>query len=407
MADLDLSNLPEKSNPDSPSVDLTGLPVTRSNRLGSRYRAAQETNPDDYAKAVDLEAKTSVPARVGVNDLKRVEKQVEPDWDRLRNMSPKTMAHLDDDEFMQFGFDDITNLSAVEQALRSTGDATQAFLDAPVDMLGSFVRSIGNMSQFTGQAITDLLPKKAQEYLRTPLPEWTEMINPTLQAQRSGTAIQNLISPIPADRAGLHTEVASGLGQVGSYAAVTMVNPLYGMALMFAGGADQAVQRAELKGATEEEKAAAWFLGGLVEMGTEKAGLDYLMKAVPPAFRNMGIRWAIDTLLAGGVEATEEWVAGNLQDLVAKGLYDPDQPIDLAPGKNQELASFIVGALFRNVVHTATKGDSLLTAQERANKESERLSTAMKAALESKVRERSVDRFNRFAQDAAGDNPDI
>lgn len=113
-----------------------------------------------------------------------------------------------------------------------------------------------------------------------------------------------------------------------------------------AAGAGEARQRAEVEGATPEEKAQATALGiapGLLELIPAERILGRFFKpaeaaldAVPEGFKARAIARLKDIAKTGGIEAAQEAAQGFAQNLIAQGVYKPEQ--DLIEGLGEQAA---------------------------------------------------------------------
>jgi len=109
-----------------------------------------------------------------------------------------------------------------------------------------------------------------------------------------------------------------------------------GTALGGAAGAGEARQRAEMEGATPEERATATALGilpGLSEalptgrllrfLGPAKKAVD----DIPKTFTDKLLKRGEEILTTAGIEGLQEWSQGLGQNMIAQGLYKPDQEL--------------------------------------------------------------------------------
>ncbi|MET0081080.1 MAG: hypothetical protein ABW119_21685, partial [Candidatus Thiodiazotropha lotti] len=120
---------------------------------------------------------------------------------------------------------------------------------------------------------------------------------------------------------------------------------------------------------------------------------------VPPNIRNRSIRYLVDTVMAGGIEAVEEKVEGILQDLIRKGVYDPDHEVHYGFGREEGVA-FTAAGIARALLHGLTKGRSLQTSEERAAEQVERFKQVRDQIAETETFKRHKESFRTFAQSA-------
>lgn len=109
-----------------------------------------------------------------------------------------------------------------------------------------------------------------------------------------------------------------------------------GTALGGAAGAGEARQRAEMEGATPEERATATALGilpGLSEALPTGRLLRFLAPAkkavddIPKTFTDKLLKRGEEVLTTAGIEGLQEWTQGLGQNMIAQGLYKPDQEL--------------------------------------------------------------------------------
>jgi hypothetical protein len=171
----------------------------------------------------------------------------------------------------------------------------------------------------------------------TPLPEFLE--DPARKGiQTLGGGIQNILAPPPNIQAKLQDdefqlgEVASkfgeALGSFGGILGATAFNPLVGAGLAVSAGAGEASERARAAGAKESERAKASQLGAIVGASELISPLRIIGKFK----RNVGNNVTDDILTRGkrilaegGAEGVQEFSAAVGQNLIEKGIYNPEQ----------------------------------------------------------------------------------
>jgi hypothetical protein len=136
-----------------------------------------------------------------------------------------------------------------------------------------------------------------------------------------------------AASAGYEESVGRKLGEsIGSFAPMLALGPLglagrAGMVGLGVGaGAGEARTRAEREGATAEERGKATFLGmgpGLLEVFAPFR----ILSRVPDAATAQGVQLVKRAALAGGEEAAQEAASNFAQNLIAKGVYKPEQEL--------------------------------------------------------------------------------
>lgn len=116
-------------------------------------------------------------------------------------------------------------------------------------------------------------------------------------------------------------------------------------------GAGEARTRAEQAGATAEERAAATGLG-IIPGALEVFAPFRIVGRLPPDVTATGVQLVKRALLAGGEEAAQEAASGFAQNLIAKGVYKPEQ--QLIEGLGEQAAyGGAVGAIAQGVLDLA------------------------------------------------------
>lgn len=100
-------------------------------------------------------------------------------------------------------------------------------------------------------------------------------------------------------------------------------------------GAGEARTRAEKEGATAEQRALATALG--IGPGALEVFAPFrILSRIPEAATAQGVQLVKRALIAGGEEAAQEAASGFAQNLIAKGIYKPDQ--ELIEGLGEQAA---------------------------------------------------------------------
>ena len=184
----------------------------------------------------------------------------------------------------------------------------------------------------------------ALEGLESILPESWE--KPAVEKTRS--IVQSLTPRVaPGYEDSIARKLGEALGSVGSFAIPgAAATKLAGTALAGVGtagvlgsaaGAGEARQRAELEGATPEEKATATRLGavvGLSELAPARRLLRFLDEA--PGVKEGIAKRLIELAKTGGIEAAQEGAQQISQNLIAQKVYNPEQ--ELLTGAGEEAA---------------------------------------------------------------------
>lgn len=118
-----------------------------------------------------------------------------------------------------------------------------------------------------------------------------------------------------------------------------------------ASGAGEARQRAEQEGATAEQRATATALG-TIPGAAEIFAPFRILSRVPDAATATGVQMVKRALVAGGEEAAQEAASNWAQNLIAKGVYKPEQ--ELIEGLGEAAAyGGATGALIQGVMDLA------------------------------------------------------
>lgn len=118
-----VSGIPVSDNPFK-GVDLSDL--RPSTKLFDNYDMVSKENPDNSAKIVDLSNKLQQPEIFVANNLDEAQRTMErPDFGKLANDYPHLSSYLADPKKMAIAYDDIHNLSKIEQITQ-----THSFIEA-------------------------------------------------------------------------------------------------------------------------------------------------------------------------------------------------------------------------------------------------------------------------------------
>lgn len=172
----------------------------------------------------------------------------------------------------------------------------------------------------------------------------------------------------PQEDLGLEGNISGGLGQaVGSFipaaaAGLATGNPYVPFAIMSAQGAGEATDRAAQGDATLGQQRAAGLLGAGVGLlgGIVPARL---VKAVGEPVTLTIIDRLRRAATEGGIEGATEVAEGIAQNLIAKGIYDPEQGVFTGSGEAFGYGAG-TGALVKGLLDLAIPGKSRAPAQE-------------------------------------------
>jgi len=161
-----------------------------------------------------------------------------------------------------------------------------------------------------------------------------------------------------AANAGYEDAISRKLGEaVGSTAPFLLTGP-FGWAgraaavgMGVGAGAGEARTRAEEAGATDEQRSKATALG-MVPGALEAFAPVRILSRIPTASKAAGVEAVKRALIAGGEEAAQEAASGFAQNLIAKGVYKPEQ--ELIDGLGEQAAyGGATGALVQGLMDLA------------------------------------------------------
>jgi hypothetical protein len=142
-----------------------------------------------------------------------------------------------------------------------------------------------------------------------------------------------------------------------------------------AAGAGEARLRAEQAGATEDQRAAATAAGVLPGLAEVFAPMR-IMGRIPDAAKAQGVAMVKRAFMAGGEEAAQEAATNFAQNLIAKGIYKPEQELIEGLGESAAYGG-ATGALMQGVMdlalgrraRSAQRAQEDVAAQEEAAKQ--------------------------------------
>lgn len=363
---------------------------------------ANQVDPDRRAKAIELGDKFGVEHGAAEQNLEELQRRENDAKKRqILDNTPVLNGWMRNQENAEVAHDDLENLSLFEKSLDSLRSLFAGFTTLPQGAQG-LGRAYWGFSRSLVDVISDIspYPEATRDFLRTPLPDVFKYLEPGHVLQKIGEGwgeIGDVIRP-ERERMGLHTEVSEALGQMAAQIGMTMA-PGGGYAVsttLFGGmGYNIAYERAKASGASENQANNAGMLGAMATTVSERLGIDVLLRRVPPAIRNRWVRGISDVAMAGGIEAFEEYAEGVLHNMIAAGIYDPDAEIWTTSG-HEERAAGIAAGIVRTILHGVSKGRTLETPTEREGRQQAEVEKMVKAAVDSKLRARSVEKFKEF-----------
>ncbi|MCG7932116.1 MAG: hypothetical protein N0E44_18960 [Candidatus Thiodiazotropha lotti] len=375
----------------------------RQQLLQANMIGAAETTPDQQARVIDLSERSGIPQQLIESNLQQY--QSEDKWRRINYQrmiknSPGLAKWLEDQSNAKLASDDLDALEVAEKGIVGLSDAVRSVPAGAVDQgLGKAFQGAGSIYTTTGESLSQFVPYRDEiNKVLEPLAPYVDVGGGLRAFGQALSDVGEFFRP-PEKRRGFHTEVGEALGQLGTQIGLTVANPVAGTASFGMVGYESGLQEAIAAGASENEQVAAATLTGLATLASEKTGIDLLLKRVPPNIRNRAIRYLVDTAMAGGIEAIEEKVEGILQDMIRKGVYDPDHEVDYNFGQEEGVA-FTAAGIARALIHGLTKGKSLQTSEERAAEQVERFKEVRDQIAETETFKRHKESFRTFAQSA-------
>ena len=369
-----------------------------------RQSAAQTggINPDQAAQAQRMARQSGLPEGV-------VERNPDEVAKRLRLQELDQVAQ---DPAMAAFFSDPSNLKVASDdllTLRDIADVARSLPAGPVEYFGTGASGAGELWEATGRAILRPVDValgalglgKVEDYVPPP-PAAIEPFFPGPALKNLGAGLKGAARAIepPPERQNLATDIGKGVGQLAAQIATLMITgPAVGTGMLFASGADQQATKQREAGATgTAEGDAALVVGGAVTALTERYGLDFIMRKLPETVRAPILKKIQDVLLTSGAEAAQELVEGILQNVVEYAFYNPEAEI-FEDFSREALAAGGAAGIMRTIILSASGGKGAARARqqtEKATKDAEALQQINRLAEQSKLRERSPDKFRAF-----------
>jgi hypothetical protein len=225
-----------------------------------------------------------------------------------------------------------------EQARQTALSREAGVLDYLGEVPKGLIGGAANLVEQGAVGLAALLPEGAEDVVRGGI-------------KAVGGAVQDYVSPDIGIGDSVPRKLSEGVGSFVGLAGVSMLNPLAGAGLAVSAGAGEASERARAAGATEDERSLA-ALAGIVPGALELLPIGFLK-----ALGRDGVRSILNTtarvLSSGGVEAAQEATAAVIQNLIAQGIYKPDQKLIEGVGE-QAAYGGAVGAIVQGLIELAT-----------------------------------------------------
>ena len=377
----------------------------RDDAVRTTLRATTRVNsgrdPALVAESERLAKKYALPVDTAERQIDALRQQEEvASVDEFYAQAPKVSEWMaSDPNAAALAKDDRPALSALEQAFLFT-PAFQRFADVGQSAVAGVVSGVGSAVSGAGEALSmagrnqqraqdaglaageafwrllsgdigDRYAASAQG-MRDMLPEWAE--NPLGGigglARLGGSAVEGFSQEnlaVAEDRQNLATDIGSGLGSLVPYLASAYLTGGAGvLGLGGAQGIDVQADRAEEAGTYGTASAdSGQALGATVTAVTERMGLGWLMRRLPPGAKAALNKRVADILMGGAGEAAQEMSEAVVQDAITKSLVDDS--FDPFQGLSRDgLAAFGVGLLFRGGVHVARMEQDAVQAEAEA-----------------------------------------
>ena len=195
-----------------------------------------------------------------------------------------------------------------------------------------FVGTLGTAAEGAAALLPESLEKPVVEKTRKAVQALSPEVTPGYEdtvGRELGQAVGSIGSFLVPGAVGGKALGALGMG---TRAAGTLVGGGFGAAA----GAGEARQRAEMEGATPEEKSQATALG-ILPGALEALPTARLLRFMEPAKHAIGkipegitqklLQKGTDVLATAGIEGAQEWAQGLGQNMIAQGIYKPDQKL--------------------------------------------------------------------------------
>ena len=195
-----------------------------------------------------------------------------------------------------------------------------------------FVGTLGTAAEGAAALLPESLEKPVVEKTRKAVQALSPEVTPGYEdtvGRELGQAVGSIGSFLVPGTIGGKVLGATGMG---ARTAGTLVGGGFGAAA----GAGEARQRAEMEGATPEEKSSATALGilpGALEALPTARLLRFMEPAkhviskIPEGITQQLLNKGANVLATAGIEGAQEWAQGLGQNMIAQGIYKPDQKL--------------------------------------------------------------------------------
>jgi hypothetical protein len=251
--------------------------------------------------------------------------------DRLKTATSRRVSEFEGAQRGQFE----AQVGAAETIARSQ---PRGVLDYLGEIPKGLTSGAAGMVEQGALGLAALLPEGAEDVVRGGI-------------KAVGGAVQDYVAPDFNLEESIPRKVSEAGGSFVGLAGVSMLNPLAGAGLAVSAGAGEASERARAAGATEDERSLA-ALWGIIPGALELLPIGFLK-----VLGRDGVRSILNTtarvLTEGGVEAAQETTTAIIQNLIAQGIYKPDQKLIEGVGEQAALGG-TVGAIVQGLIELAT-----------------------------------------------------
>jgi hypothetical protein len=251
--------------------------------------------------------------------------------DRLKTATSRRVSEFEGAQRGQFE----AQVGAAETIARSQ---PRGVLDYLGEIPKGLTSGAAGMVEQGALGLAALLPEGAEDVVRGGI-------------KAVGGAVQDYVAPDFNLEESIPRKVSEAGGSFVGLAGVSMLNPYAGAALAVSAGAGEASERARAAGATEDERSLA-ALAGIFPGALELLPIKFLQVLGKDGVRSI-LNTTARVLTEGGVEAAQETTTAIIQNLIAQGIYKPDQKLIEGVGEQAALGG-TVGAIVQGLIELAT-----------------------------------------------------
>ena len=377
----------------------------KKEQLVSSLTGAANTNPDDFARQIELAkaAKVSIDALPDYTEqAKQIKVLGDAGVNRLWKDNPVVANWLTDENNAKVAFDQTQQMGLLENATRKLGFFASGVTS---DLMGGGIEGTGNILDAAWRRAVSGVGK-----LVLPTPEGGGTIDESSLAPAGmgegfkavGKGIQNLSKEYiePTGPRSTADQVAAGLGQGAGQVALMMLpgGQPAALALMFGQGAKQQQDKIDFDKmslqAPQSDKDWEVLTGGAITGITEFLASKLMIKT-PQAFalRSKMLDFSAKVALGAGEEAIQEFSENTLQDLAHIAMTNPESTIKWNEAvEGGEIGAWVGGimqAVINGALHIKTRG------QQASFKNLNDVAAAQQ------LRDRSRDSYQSFADATA------